>query len=55
MEALKWLAITAGSMLCGYFWHKLTGNWTAATVFCYSNAGAWRPSSQALEFTWCFL
>lgn len=32
MEALKWLAITAGSMLCGYFWHKLTGNWTAATV-----------------------
>lgn len=32
MEALKWLVITAGSLFCGYFWHKLTGNWTAATV-----------------------
>ena len=32
MEGLKWLAITAGAFFCGYFWHKLTGNWTAATV-----------------------
>ena len=32
MEGLKWFAITAGSLFCGYLWHKLSGNWTAATV-----------------------
>ncbi|MEO7107676.1 MAG: formylglycine-generating enzyme family protein [Rhodoferax sp.] len=32
MEVLKWLAVTAGALFCGYLWHKLTGNWTAATV-----------------------
>jgi formylglycine-generating enzyme required for sulfatase activity len=32
MEVLKWFVMAVASLVGGYFWHKLTGNWTSAVA-----------------------